>query len=299
MKTPQFPYPALAAALDVPAVWLKREDLHHFGSHKGRSIPNMMDHYIHKAGVVDFVISSSGNAALAAALATTHHNENNPTKPITLTIFVGQNIATKKMARLTALADGRIKIEQVANPKQQAFQVEKSGAAKFLRQSTDDLALIGYHELAKELDHIPNLAAIFIPTSSGTTAQAIGEAFAALSQKPQIHIVQTAAVHPIADALQSTKLPVAALSEPNESIAGAIVDKIAHRKANVVAAVLDSKGAGWIVSDDEIRAAMALVKKTTEIDISPNSALSVAGLAQARRQGWAAEGTVVCLITGA
>lgn len=298
MKTPQFPYPALAAALDVPAVWLKREDLHHFGSHKGRSIPSMMDHYIHKDGVTDFVISSSGNAALAAALATTHHNENNPTKPITLTIFVGQNIAAKKMAHLTTLANGGIKIEQVANPKQQAFQLEKSGAAKFLRQSTDDLALVGYQELARELDHIPNLAAIFVPTSSGTTAQALGEAFAKLSQKPQIHIVQTSAVHPIVNALP-TSAPSAALAETDESIAGAIVDKIAHRKASVVAAVLDSNGAGWIVSDDEIRTAIALVKKTTEIDISPNSALSVAGLAQARRQGWSVDGTVVCVITGA
>ena len=103
MKTQQSSFPELALALPVPELWLKREDLHHFGSHKGRSIPFMIDYYWHKEGLVNFVISSSGNAALAAALHVRHHNKNNPDKKISLTIFVGNKIPTEKLDILKKL----------------------------------------------------------------------------------------------------------------------------------------------------------------------------------------------------
>lgn len=301
MKTPQSPFPELAAALGVPELWLKREDLHHFGSHKGRSIPYMIDQYWHKEGLDNFVISSSGNAALAAALHVTHHNSNNPDKLISLKIFVGTKIPAEKLNKLTTLADEHIIIEQVENPRQAAFQLDASGASKLLRQSTDELALKGYKDLAEELNHIPNLQAIFIPTSSGTTAQALGEFFQTLEQKPEIHIVQTKAVHPIADSFQTVMCPTHGkfVPDPDTSIAGAIVDKIANRKFPVVDAVLKSNGNGWIASDEDIQAAVELVKEKTQIDISPNSALSVAGLAQAISNGKQFSGAVVCLITGA
>lgn len=296
MKTPQSSFPELAKALGVPELWLKREDLHHFGSHKGRSIPFMIDHYWHKEDLRNFVISSSGNAALAAALHVRHHNTNNPDKKITLRIFVGNKIPAEKLGKLTELTDEHIVIEQVVNPRQTAFQLDASGTAKLLRQSTDDLALKGYQELAEELNNIPNLQAIFIPTSSGTTAQALGELFQELEQKPQIHIVQTQAVHPIADSFQIANQTT---TDSETSLAGAIVDKIANRKLAVVDAVLKSNGSGWIVSDDQIRAAISLVKVKTSIDISPNSALSVAGLKEALLHGKKFSGTTVCLITGA
>lgn len=300
MKTPQNSFPELAAALGVGELWLKREDLHHFGSHKGRSIPYMMDYYWRKEQKNNFVISSSGNAALAAALYTNHHNENNPEKTITLKIFVGEHIEPEKLTRLQKLTDTHISLEKVTNPKQSAFQTEKNGSV-WLRQSTDDFALKGYYELAEELNRIPNLQAIFIPTSSGTTAQALAESFINLEQKPEIHIVQTAAVHPIADSFQNPLCPTYAVTAetPTTSLAGAIVDKVANRKFAVVEAVLKSNGTGWIATDDDIRAAVNLTQKTLNLDISPNSALSVAGLNLALHAGKKYSGAVVCLITGA
>ena len=53
-----------------------------------------------------------------------------------------------------------------------------------------------------------------------------------------------------------------------------------------------------MANDNEIRDAIKLVKNTADIDISPNSALSVAGLNQALQHGWTAPGAIVCLITG-
>lgn len=301
MKTPQSSFPELATALRVPEIWLKREDLHHLGSHKGRSIPFMIDHYWHKEQKTSFVISSSGNAALAAALHVQHHNTNNPDKKIFLKIFLGNKISAEKLSKLTELADEYITIEQVANSRQAAFQVDSKGEAKLLRQSTDDLALKGYQELAEELNHIPNLQAIFIPTSSGTTAQALAEAFQKLEQKPQIHLVQTQAVHPIADSFQDPLCPTNGVfvPDPDTSIASAIVDKIANRKFSVVDAVLKSNGSGWIATDSEIEFAQKIVKDTINFDISPNSALAIAGLNKALLTGKKFTGAIVCLITGA
>jgi threonine synthase len=247
-----------------------------------------------KEGCEDFVITSSGNAALAAVEAVQAHNRNNPTK-LRLTVFVGQNINPEKLKRLiTIIEDPLVKMEQTENPKQSAFQIDKDGKAKNLRQSTDDAALEGYTELAEELDKIPNLSAIFIPTSSGTTAQAVGEAFLKLTQKPQIHIIQTPACCPIASVIASE----AKQSSTTTSIADAIVDHVAHRKEKVLEVIKNSQGSGWVVTDEEIKNAIKLVKENCEIVISPNSALSVAGLIKAKQNNWEIEGAVVCLITG-
>ena len=167
MKTPQQPYPKLAEALGVDTIYLKREDQHPYGSHKGRSIPLMMKHYIKREGIRDFVISSSGNAALAAIRMAVKHNMNNPEKQIKLRVFVGKKIPDTKLQRLNAelrTLNPELIIEQVDRPKQHAFQLGKSDDVVFLRQSTDDLALEGYIGLANELYKIPDLAAVFIPT---------------------------------------------------------------------------------------------------------------------------------------
>ena len=83
-----------------------------------------------------------------------------------------------------------------------------------------------------------------------------------------------------------------------QSLADAIVDHIAHRKEKVVEVIKTSQGSGWIVTDDEIISAIKLIKETCNLAISPNSALSVAGLAKAMQLDWKFDGAVVCLITG-
>jgi threonine dehydratase len=183
-------------------------------------------------------------------------------------------------------------LEQVERPKQQAFQMDKSGKAKFLRQSTDEHALEGYFELARELSKIPDLTAVFIPTSSGTTAQALGQSFEKLNKNIQIHIVQTEACHPIAEEFDTPE------KKTEVSCAGAIVDKVAHRKNEVINVIKNSHGSGWIVSDEKIREARKLVKNTTNIKISTNSALSIAGLKKAVDNNWKFDGVVCCVITG-
>lgn len=323
MKTKQIPVSQLAKVIGVPDIFFKLERDHKYGSHKGRSIPFMLKRYAKGIPIKEeqngelvetdriqfsnFVISSSGNAALAAIRAVNVHNKNNENN-ITLQVFVGKNIDSGKLLTLQSeIEDDNISVEQVERPKQTAFQMEKENedTVKNLRQSTDDLALQGYFDLAVEISKIPNLQAVFIPTSSGTCAQGVGEAFAKLEIDCQIHIVQTEACHPIAGEFNKSPLEEGK-DEGNPplrgargvSIAGAIVDKVAHRKTQVIEHIKKSKGSGWVVSDDEIKQAQELTKQNSSFEISTNSALSVAGLKKAMDNGWDIDGVVVCLITG-
>lgn len=304
MKTPQLPVPALAAALNLTTeLWLKREDLHKNGSHKGRSIPLMIKEYA-RGSQREFAISSSGNAALAAIIDVGHHNKNKPTDPLRLTVYIGTRIDAEKERRLReAIHDpSNILIVKTENPKQAAFQHGKNGAI-LLRQSTDDLALRGYTELAEELGKIPSLSAIFLPASSGTTAQGLFDGFKQITKGgfvPELHIVQTPSCHPLADAVRNILgVPFAAFPEDEQSLATSIVDAVAHRSGAVALDVTESGGNAWIIANKEVERARELVKNITGLDISPTSALSVAALAQALEAGWQPRGTVVCLITGA
>jgi len=297
MKTTQIPYPELAKIFNFKnEIFLKREDQHKYGSHKGRSIPVMIKKYFKENHINDFVISSSGNAGLAAINSVQSHNINNPTK-LKLKVFIGQNIDAEKLKTILAtINDPRVTLEQVANPKQSAFLIDKSGEAKLLRQSTDDLALEGYFELAEELSKIPKLSAVFIPTSSGTTAQGLGVAFLKLKLNPQIHIIQTPVCHPIVDLFSQhiTQNP----KPITQSLANAIVDKVGFRKEKVAEIVKKSNGMGWIGNDEEIKEVINLLEDEIHVKISSNSALSIVGLKKALDAGWKIDGNVVCLITG-
>lgn len=286
-------YPELAKALEMKNLFFKREDLHPYGSHKGRSIPVMIDIYMSQ-GIMNFAISSSGNAALAAAFHIEKLNQERatPEEKIRLDILVGQHIATKKLRKLEQFKNQYINITMHDRPLQTLFTKTKDQTIKGLRQSTDDLSLLGYSALAEELMEIPNLQAVFIGTSSGTTAQALAEYFESKGQKIEVHIVQTSSCHPISDAFVDDQL----LDE--QSIADAIVDHASIRKDTVVKLLEKNGGSGWVVSNEQIVAAQVITKKHTQVDISTNSALSVAGLMQGVYTGKAWTGSVVCMICG-
>ena len=295
MLTPQTQHLQLADAIGLDAnLYLKREDLHPYGSHKGRSIPLMIKYYYGLCHT-NFCISSSGNAALAALFTIQQLNKQYPDNPCNLRIFVGRLISKEKLQRLqNEINDNRITIEQVETPKQKAFQLDKEGACKNLRQSIDDAALTGYQILANELAEISrsseggkNISAVFIPTSSGTTAQGLYLGFKKIGINPQIHIVQTPNCHPFVNS-----------SETGSSLAGAIVDTVGYRKKEIQKILDETNGRGWIAADSDILEAQQLVQKKENIEISPNSALSVAGLQLALNAGLRFDGPVVCLVTG-
>lgn len=289
MVTPHESYPKLALELGLSKVgsevYFKREDEHPYGSHKGRSIPLMIDEKVAK-GCRHFVISSSGNAALAAGLHVKKLNREGA--QITLEILAGKNINHNKLKKLEDLKDSNILLSIQDRPLQALFIKTEDPSIQSLRQSSDDSALIGYGKLAKELLEIPNLKAVFMGTSSGTTAEAIAEYFLKNKNKVEVYIVQTSSCHPIADAFVDN------FSSEEKSIADAIVDKTALRK-NKLGKVI---AGAYIATNAEIIAAQDMTKKTTGLSISANSALSVAGLMQAMYTGKTWDGAVACMICG-
>jgi threonine dehydratase len=315
-KTPLEHYPDLAKAIGVSDLYFKREDLHPYGSHKGRSIPVMINNY-YKKGDRQFAISSSGNAALAAALYVNELNslhfsqlkcaDSKTSQPIDLDIFVGNHVAPHKLEKLKKIAaapksGNHIRILVKERPLQALTQTSNEGV-RSLRQSTDDTALIGYESLAKELATELEVSkkaagAIFIGTSSGTTAQALASYFLKNASRfkdgvcPQIHIVQTSSCHPISAAFSAYEGP------DEKSDADAIVDITAQRKSALIPLIEKTGGYGWFATNENIQTAQELVKKHTGLDISTNSALSVAGAMQAAYAGHEIKGPVICLICG-
>ena len=125
MVTPQISHEKLAKKLGLSdSMYLKREDLHPLRSHKGRSVPRMIEHYA-KAGARDFAISSSGNAGIAAAMYCTKHNTEHPNDVYRLKVFIGRNIADEKRRILSEHASGAIQITQVDRPLQTFLQAIK------------------------------------------------------------------------------------------------------------------------------------------------------------------------------
>ncbi|MBP6858824.1 MAG: PLP-dependent lyase/thiolase [Candidatus Pacebacteria bacterium] len=292
MITPLESYPKLAAKIGVSALYFKREDLHPYGSHKGRSIPPMIDHY-YAQGERRFAISSSGNAAFAAVLHISKLTD------AFLDVFVGNHISDKKLDRLRnaisdpALAE-RIRILRKERPLQALIQATQDGM-RSLRQSTDDIALKGYESLAEELiaeSKKDAIGAVFIGTSSGTTAQALATYFSKKNVPIQVHIVQTSSCHPMAEVFE-------AYDGPDElSIADAIVDQIAQRKSALIPLIESTGGTGWIATNEDIDAALEFTREQTGLELSTNSALSVAGAMKAAYTGHEIDGALVCMICG-
>lgn len=281
---------ALAKAIGLRGDLLfKREDMHPYGSHKGRSIPVMIDHYA-ATGDRRFAISSSGNAGLAAALYVKQLNtkikkmkKQATMSPVDLDVFIGMNAALAKANKLKELADSNIRILVKERPVQALSQAVKDGM-RSLRQSIDDVALTGYAELVAEL---PEKCSVFMATSSGTTAQAIA------ASGRQMHIVQTSSCHPMSAAFEQYDGP------HERSTADAIVDTVAARKPVLVPLIEKSGGRGWTVTNDEIAAAQDMISTYCgDLEISTNSAAALAGLMQAIALGTKITSPVVCMICG-
>jgi len=293
---------------------LKREDLNPSGSHKDRALNPFLSNLI-RAGEKEFCLSSSGNLAIAAA----HLAQTDPS--ISFHLFLPNSLDARKRTRLahtlglpfspqSPLFSMVNSIDTAGNityyfsriPKTDAVKFSKEKKIRLLRSSTDEEMLEGYHQLAQELidqaAHRP-IGSIFIAASSGTALVGLWEGFKKLQmtndklQTPQLHIVQSTKVHPMASNFDND------FTATDVSIAAAIVDRVAHRKPQVIEAVQASGGSGWVASDQEIEEARLHLIHTTNIeDVSPESAMSLAGLQKALRKGFSVKTPVVLVLTG-
>lgn len=286
----------LGVVIGFKRLYLKREDLHPYGSHKGRSIPYMIDFYA-KEGVKNFAISSSGNAALAAAMHIDKISHSDPLK-MNLDVYIGNNANRQKIEKIEAFEGDNIHIMTKERPVQALTMAEQDGVTS-LRQSTNDLALVGYTSLAEEIasaidaeNNRSKVSAVFVGTSSGTTAQALAQYFLDNKLNIQVHIVQTTSCHPLTDPFDIKDIP------EEISVADAIVDRTARRKDALIPLIKKTGGKGWIITNDEISIAQKVVKENTGLELSTNGVLGIAGAMQASYVGYEISGSVVCIVCG-
>lgn len=238
-------------------------------SFKDRSLAYQISAY-HEMDKNRFVISSSGNAAISAAAYIQLMDAQ-------LDIFVSNNVNPDKLSILRSFEDEKIKIHLSQKAKSDAIKHASAIDAINLRGSKDDYAIVGFKTIAYEIaDQFPEVDAVFVPCSSGTSSLAIYQGFREVGLNVQLHICQTSKIHPIAKEFDTH------FTQTTSSIADAITDRVAPRKADVLTAIKSSHGFGWIVSDEMLKE----LYDQFGGEYSYNSLLSLGGLKKAKQNGF-------------
>lgn len=261
-------------------VWAKLENENPTGTHKDRSFKPWIDYYI-KQGVQEFALSSSGNSAVSAAKYCAE-------KSIKLHVFVRPDIEKVKLLKLRRNPCVTLRLSKT--PKRDAIRFAGAKSIPNLRASTDDPALIGYEEIARELyRQLATIDNIFVPTSSGATLVGMYNGYAKSKKMPAFYAVQTTKVHPIASYFDQDFV------KENTSYATAIVDNIARRRDRVIKIIQETGGGGFVVSNGELEEA----KKVLQKKIGWQSVLAFAGFLKWQKQNpvMAANKISVCLFT--
>ena len=165
--------PGIASWAGVERLWLKREDLNPTGSHKDRGAQKQITRCVGDRRRVA-VISSSGNAALAAATYGAKFG-------VTVVALVSPST---ERARVRQVLDAGGRVVVTTKPINYSLRLSRVRRWPDLRPSQSADALEGFRSLASELEaELTAGVAVFAYASSGTTFQALGEEFQAGAQR--------------------------------------------------------------------------------------------------------------------
>lgn len=192
--TPLTDASALAAELGLRSLWIKREDHNPSHSHKDRGLLYQVAAH-RRAGATSFVLSSSGNAAVAAARACAAHGSQ-------LIAFVHPGTAPAKLGRL--LLSSCVVVETL-RPSNFARYAHRVFGLPDLRGTRDPLAPRGYRSLAAELvEGAPEAEAVLTFNSSGISMEGLIEGFVLLRRRPRLFAVQAGECIALARVLDPT-----------------------------------------------------------------------------------------------
>ncbi|MEA2646651.1 MAG: threonine synthase [Chloroflexota bacterium] len=258
--------PGLAAWAGVDELLLKREDLNPTGSHKDRGARVQLEACVARGDRVA-VISSSGNAALAAA-----------------TYGAAAGVAVVAMlsprtepARLAAVAAAGARVVVTTKPINYALRLGRVRGWPDLRPSQSPEALDGFRSLGEELaGELENGTALVGYASSGTTFQAVGEVLAAGGRRIPLHPVQAGLVNGISSAFGRS-------GDGRRSIVGDLGVKTSARTAAVVDLVRAAGGEAWWVDDSAIREAGSALRGAGH-EVAAECSAALAGLRLAARE---------------
>ena len=249
---------------------IKNEYANPNGSFKDRSLAYQISYHVSK-GVKKFTLSSSGNAAISAAAYCTKAQ-------VELDLFISSKIMPQKLEKIENYLNKKIRLHQSLRPKSDAIKFSKYSGSKDIRGSLDDSAIFGYQTIAYELvEQYPDIDAIFIPCSSGTSALGIAKGFAEKKKVVRIFLCQTAKVNPIAKVYDQN------FNFSDFSLADAIVDRIASRKKQLVDIINLVKGGAFVIDDQLLKQTKEVLKNTIVKDFTYNSLLGFAAVLKSKK----------------
>lgn len=260
-------------------IFFKREDLNPTGSLKDRGMAFVISKVVFQ-GHKNFVLSSSGNAAISASEYCKLAGAN-------LFIYVSPKINKGKLEALKKKA-AKIIITERPLSESQKFAAENNFIS--LRLSRIEFAHLGYKtisfEIAKQLGEIND---IFIPVSSGVCCLGIFKGFQEIGIHPRIHVCQGSSNGPIASFFDKE-------IHAEESMATALVAKTSPLAGQIKEIIEKSKGFGWVIDNQRIISAQRKLKEIG-VDTSNEGALAFAAINKSEEKEWKL-GKTVCLLTG-
>jgi len=275
---------ALGDALGIPSLRLKREDRSPTGSHKARYLGYLCSVLL-ASGVRQAVISSSGNAAIAAAAYASLGG-------LRLLSLVSPRTPRVKLERLrhypqlTVLSDRPVAL---------LHHAVKSWGLTDLRGSVNPLAPNAYRGLAQELTEDAELAGVFLFSSSGAAALGLSQGFAQLLEpaaRPQLHVVEGS------PGGELTRTWYSQSSAMDDAHIGELASRRSRLAPAVRRAVRESGGRGWRVGASELEDVLDLGSRHG-LSTSCEGIAALAAMRQAFSQaGPRRSGGWVAILTG-
>ena len=247
----------------------KREDENPAGSHKARALAYQVSYYRSKQHKT-LLISSSGNAAIAAAKYCAHAG-------ITLISFIDEKTNKAKLNEILKTGQPVIFCTKPINFAKYAARIFD---IPNLRPSHDDLSIEPYKSIAFEIfeELGESVDAVFVFPTSASSLIGIAKGFIQLTDSlhemkkpPKVIAVQTGEITSIAKEFAGET----GAATKEAQVAGALGVKTTRRTNEAVETIRRVGGSGVIVSADEIRRADDILRShgiTTSIEGAANFA---------------------------
>ncbi|GAC1332449.1 MAG: hypothetical protein NVSMB17_11560 [Candidatus Dormibacteria bacterium] len=239
---------------------LKREDLNPTGSHKDRGAAEQVTGCLQRGQHVA-VISSSGNAALAAATRGARAGVQ--------VVALLSPLTEPAKAEAIRRAGGRVVV--TTKPINFAIRLSRVCGWPDLRPSQSADALRGFASLGTELSlELTDGVALVGYASSGTTFEAVGSALSAASRHIPLHPVQAGLVNGLSREFGRA-------GDGQRSLVGDLGVKVSTRSGEVTRLVRASGGQVWWVGDRDIREAGSALEANGH-EVAPECWAALAGL---------------------
>lgn len=239
---------ALIDKLAGGRVFFKREDENETESIKGRSLAYQIS-LAKQSGAKELIISTSGNAGIAAAAYCQKAG-------VKLYVFVSPETEKEKIATMQ-------KYGPIIVRSQKAIRLANYLAAKKkiqnLRPSRDGSSIEGFKSISFEIfEHLGEIDAVFTFVTSGSSFVGMGRAFEYLLKNgdirgmPKLFAVQSGEIFSIAKEFDK-------INRTDFSSAGRLGVKETRRKNEIISFIRKSKGSSLYITEGEIKNAQTIL----------------------------------------